>query len=63
MPNMGMVLKEEITRLARKELRGQTEVIRKAVAGHRKKIIGIRRTRNNHSSPVNRNSTENTAPA
>ena len=43
MPNIATVLKEEISRLARKEIKSQTEAIRKASAEHRKKIAEMRR--------------------
>jgi DNA-binding transcriptional regulator YiaG len=36
MPNIATVLKEEITRLARKEVRRQTDALKKASAQHRK---------------------------
>jgi DNA-binding transcriptional regulator YiaG len=38
MANIATILKEEITRLARKEVRRQTEVLRKTSAQHRKYI-------------------------
>ena len=42
MANIATVLKEEITRLARKEVRRQTEVLRKTSAQHRKYIAVLK---------------------
>jgi len=43
MPNIATVLKEEILRLARKEIRRQTSVLRKASAQYRKDIAEMKR--------------------
>ncbi len=43
MPNIAVVLKEEISRLARKEMRKQTDVLRKTSAQHRKDIAELKR--------------------
>lgn len=43
MPNIAAVLKEEILRLARKEVRGQTGAVRKASAQYRKDIAEMKR--------------------
>ncbi len=43
MPNVASVLKEEISRLARKELRTQLEGIKKSSATHRKDIATLKR--------------------
>lgn len=43
MPNIASVLKEEITRLARKELRNETEKLKKASAAHRSEIAALKR--------------------
>jgi DNA-binding transcriptional regulator YiaG len=43
MPNISTVLKEEILRLARKEIRKQTSVLRKASAQYRKDIAEMKR--------------------
>jgi DNA-binding transcriptional regulator YiaG len=43
MPNIAAVLKEEIVRLARKEIRRQTNVLRKASAQYRKDIAEMKR--------------------
>jgi len=43
MPNIATVLKEEIVRLARKEIRRQTNVLRKASAQYRRDIAEMKR--------------------
>jgi DNA-binding transcriptional regulator YiaG len=43
MPNIGTVLREEITRLSRKESRGQIHQTKKATAQHRKDIAALKR--------------------
>ena len=43
MPNIGSVLKLEIQRVARKELRSETQALRKAVAQSRHQIAQLRR--------------------
>jgi DNA-binding transcriptional regulator YiaG len=43
MPNIAAVLKEEISRLARKEIRRQTNPLRKASAQYRKDIAEMKR--------------------
>lgn len=43
MPNIALLLKEEITRLARKELRANTEGLKKAVATYRSEIATLKR--------------------
>jgi DNA-binding transcriptional regulator YiaG len=43
MPNIAAVLREEISRLARKEIRSQTEALRKASSQYRKYIAEMRR--------------------
>ena len=43
MSNIAVVLREEITRLARKEIRSQTKALRKASAEHLKKIAEMKR--------------------
>jgi len=43
MPNIAAVLKEEIVRLARKEIRRQTSVLRRASAQYRKDIAAMKR--------------------
>jgi DNA-binding transcriptional regulator YiaG len=41
--NIAVVLKEEISRLARKEVKGQTQKLQKAVAQYRKDIAALKR--------------------
>ena len=43
MPNIGALLKTEIARLARKEVRKQTEPLKKASAQYRKRIADMKR--------------------
>lgn len=43
MPNIGTVIREEITRLSRKESRSQNDPTRKATAQHRRDIAGLKR--------------------
>lgn len=43
MPNIGTVLKEEITRVCRKEIRQQVEPLRKASAAYRREIATLKR--------------------
>lgn len=43
MPNFGAVLKEEISRLARKELRSQTRGMKKASSQYRRDIAALKR--------------------
>jgi len=43
MPNIGAILKHEISRLARRELRGQVQGMRKASAQYRRSIAALKR--------------------
>jgi DNA-binding transcriptional regulator YiaG len=43
MPNIATVFKAEIARLARKEVRGNSESLKKAVAAHRAEITALKR--------------------
>ena len=43
MPNLSSVLKSEITRLARKEIKGAIDPLRKANAGYRREIAELKR--------------------
>jgi DNA-binding transcriptional regulator YiaG len=43
MPNIAVVLKEEIARLARKEMRSQTQELKKASAQYRSHIAALRK--------------------
>lgn len=43
MPNIASLLKAEIVRLARKELRGQTETLRKSLSASRAEVVALKR--------------------
>jgi len=43
MPNIANVLKSEISRIARKEVRGETQSLKKAVATYRSEIAALKR--------------------
>lgn len=43
MPNIGALLKQEIGRLSRREIRGQVQATKKASAQYRRHIAGLRR--------------------
>jgi len=43
MPNLGSVLKQEIARIARREMKSQISVTKRASAQHRKHIASLRR--------------------
>lgn len=43
MANLAAVLKSEVTRLARKELRAETDALKKTVAGQRAEIAALKR--------------------
>jgi DNA-binding transcriptional regulator YiaG len=43
MPNLATVFKAEITRLARKEVRGNTDGLKKAIATQRSEIVDLKR--------------------
>lgn len=43
MPNLAAALKDEVTRLARKELRGETGSLKKSSARYRSEIAGLKR--------------------
>lgn len=43
MPNIASVLKEEISRLARREIRGETTRLQKIASGHRAEIAALKR--------------------
>jgi DNA-binding transcriptional regulator YiaG len=43
MPNIASVLKEEISRLARRETRKEIQVLRKASANHRRQLAALKR--------------------
>ena len=43
MPNLASVLKAEVARIARKEVRGQTDALKKTVASQRSDIAALKR--------------------
>jgi len=43
MPNIATALKQEISRIARKEIRGETTALKKAAAGYRADIAALKR--------------------
>jgi DNA-binding transcriptional regulator YiaG len=43
MPNIGTVLKSEISRVARKELRGETQALKKSISQYRSQIADLKR--------------------
>lgn len=43
MPNLASLLKSEIARVARKELRGETQALKKAAATHRAEMAALKR--------------------
>jgi DNA-binding transcriptional regulator YiaG len=43
MPNIASLLKSEISRVARKELRAETQALKKAVSGYRSQIAALKR--------------------
>jgi DNA-binding transcriptional regulator YiaG len=52
MPNIATVLKGEISRIARKEIRSDTAVVKKASAQYRKEIAALKRQVSNMQSRV-----------
>src|SRR3954463_15242914 len=43
MPNIGTVLKTEISRVSRKEVRGETQALKKSIAQYRSQIADLKR--------------------
>jgi len=43
MPNIGTVLKDEITRVSRKAIRGETQALKKSVTQYRSQIAQLKR--------------------
>lgn len=43
MPNIGTVLKSEVSRVARKEVRGETQALKKSVSQYRSQIADLKR--------------------
>lgn len=54
MPNIATVFKAEISRLARKELRGNSDSLKKAVAAQRSEIASLKRRIHDLEAAVNR---------
>ena len=54
MPNLAVTFRQEITRLARREIRSQTQVLRKASAQFRRDIAGLKRSASKLQSEVAR---------
>ena len=54
MPNLAVTFRQEITRLARREIRSQTQVLRKASAQYRRDIAGLKRANSKLQSEVTR---------
>jgi len=52
MPNIAAVLKDEISRIARKEIRSETTVVKKASAQYRKDIAELKRQVSNMQGKV-----------
>jgi DNA-binding transcriptional regulator YiaG len=52
MPNIAALLKEEITRLARREVRHEMDALKKAVAVHRTQISELRRELRAHEKAL-----------
>ena len=54
MPNIGAIFKQEVSRLARREIRRETQGLRKAAAQHRRAIALLRREASKLQSEVSR---------
>jgi DNA-binding transcriptional regulator YiaG len=54
MPNIASVLKDEILRLARKEVKAETEALKKASAHYRSEIAGLKRRVTSLESHINK---------
>jgi DNA-binding transcriptional regulator YiaG len=65
MPNVAAILKSEISRVARKASRGETESLRKAVSQYRTEIFALKKRMSTIESELARRmkSAERTAPA
>ena len=60
MPNIASVLKTEILRLARKEVRGEIESLKKSSAGYRSEIAALKRRVTDLERKANRNTAAST---
>lgn len=63
MPNIASILKAEISRLARKEVRAATESLRKAVAEYRSEIAALKRRTQSVEQALRRARRASPAPA
>jgi DNA-binding transcriptional regulator YiaG len=63
MPNIATVLKEEITRLARKELRDEITYVRKVLAAHRSEIAELKRRNSDLERAIRRLQKSSDQPA
>ena len=66
LPNIASVLKEEITRLVRRQLRSETESLKKSSSRYRSEIAALKRrieTLEKHISRLERMMPQNAAPA
>jgi DNA-binding XRE family transcriptional regulator len=54
MPNIASLLKSEITRIARKELRSEIEALKKALSSHRAEIAALKRRAQSLESELRR---------
>ena len=63
MPNIGSVFKSEISRVARKELRGETQALKKSVAQYRGQIAELKRRLQALEKQVGRLGRATTRPA
>ena len=66
MPNIASVLKQEISRLARREIKKEVQVLRKASASHRRQIAALKRSLadfNRRVGSLARSATAQPAPA
>lgn len=62
MTNLATTLKQEIQRVARKELRAETEPLKKAVAGYRRQIAQLKRQLQTLERQVRRGAGRSAAP-
>ena len=63
MPNVASVLKSEISRVARKEVRGETVPLRKAVSAYRSEIAALKRRAQTIEQALRRLSSGHAKPA
>jgi DNA-binding transcriptional regulator YiaG len=63
MPNIGTVLKSEISRVARKEVRAETQALKKSIAQYRSQIADLKRRLHAMEQQVKRVGRGGAAPA